>query len=244
MGDLIKIPHSELNATVEVLDHQGVTQKDFEVLRKASSWSQSIVGRIHKTDSYLWAMLEMEQVAKQAGFLENDFRALAKDEDKLRQVLTFLRVSGIGPVQQNTIDCDAVPFIPNGLWIEEKDQLPGRVRGQFVFNNKVKLYLSPNQQDGKITKGIELVKELTNEPTLPANVLDYWLKNPNLIPDELKKDEKGNILYTFFWGTIYRGSYDYLCVRCLYFGDGRWRSGYYWLGVGWSGSHPAALRAS
>ncbi len=243
-GNLIGTPYKDITATLELLDSLEVTPHDFEVLRKSSSWGKSIVSRILTTDRFLWAILEMEQGAKKAGFLEGDFRALAQDEEKLRQVLAFLRVGGSGSAQQNIIDCDAVPVIPNGLRIEESDQLSGRVRGQFVFDNKIKLYLSRNQQDGQIMKGTELIKELANEPVLPANVLDYWLKNPHLIPDELKKDANGCTLHIFFFGTIYRGSRGRLYVRCLCWDGVRWYLHYRWLGDGWHDNSPAALRAS
>lgn len=243
-GNLIGSPYKDITATLELLDSLGVSPHDFEVLRKSSSWGKSVVSRILTTDRFLWAMLEIEQGAKKIGFIENDFRSLAKDEEKLRQVLAFLRVGGSGAAQQNIIDCDAVPFIPNGLRIEKNDQLPGRVRGQFVFDNDIKLYLSPNQQGGKVIKGLKLMNELAKMPVLPANVLDYWLKSPHMIPDELKKDENGKTLYTFFWGTIYRDSDGSLCDRYLYFYGGEWYSGYGWLGSGWGGDYPAAVRAS
>lgn len=267
MGDLIKIPHSELNATVEVLDHQGVTQKDFEVLRKASSWSQSIVGRIHKTDPYLWAMLEIEQSAKKAGFLESDFHALAKDEDKLRQILKFQRVSDNGIAKIKPTDEDSARAITINettivvnLGIVPKSLFSGatvtehigggwvivekRADGLYVDSKKVILHLSKRQKNGKWPKGYELREELTGKPILNANVLDALLSNPHLLPEDWKRDENGNIRHICFWGTIYSDSDGFLCVCCLCFGGGEWRSGYGWLGGDWSDLDPAALCAS
>ena len=68
MGDLIRMPHSELHATIELLDRLGVTPHDFEVLRKASSWSQATTARVHKTDPSVWAALELEDAAVRLGF--------------------------------------------------------------------------------------------------------------------------------------------------------------------------------
>lgn len=243
MGDLIRIPHSELNATVEVLDHQGVAQHDFEVLRKASSWSKSIVGRIFKTDPFLWAMLEMEGVAQKAGFMDNDFRALAKDEDKLRQILSVVRgFSEIKPIEC-LVDCDADPFMPSG-WSVEEHKKNGKLKLEmqgadlYLGEKKIVLYLSKKQRKGVIG-GNELRKELDDKPALNANVLDYLLANPHLIPEEWK----GKVV--FFWGTIYRGSVGGLCVRCLcFFGGGGWRSRCRWLDYDWHDNCPAALRAS
>lgn len=84
MGDLIKMPHSELHATIEVLDRLGVTPHDFEVLRKASSWSQATLARVHKTDPSVWAALELEDAAVRAGLAPGELRMFAK-EDLLRQ---------------------------------------------------------------------------------------------------------------------------------------------------------------
>lgn len=141
---------------------------------------------------------------------------------------------------KNVINCDADPFVPNNWSVESHTK-----GGQFAFDPaKVKFHLSHNQQDGKVIEGSKLRKELTNEPVLNANVLDYLLKNPHLIPENWKKDEKGNARYIFFWGTIYRSSDGYLSVRYLYCRDGRWRWGCGWLGNGWSDGYPAAVFAS
>ncbi len=210
MGNLTKIPHSELNATLEILEHLGVEERHLKMIRqdpnRASVVAQTMIG----------------------GYVLVKPKPLASP--------------------QPIIDCDAKPFEPSGLAVApESDQLPGRVRGQLVWDpTKVKLHLSPNQEGGKVINGTKLQKELANEPTLPANILDYLLKNPHLIPEEWKKDANGNTRYIFFWGTIYRGSACRRCVRYLYFNGSGWA--WDWdcrrLGFDWYGSDPAALRAS
>ncbi|MDP6571570.1 MAG: hypothetical protein QF747_01905, partial [Patescibacteria group bacterium] len=99
------------------------------------------------------------------------------------------------------------------------------------------LFLSDTQKSGR-HEGNELRKELESQPALPANLLDYLLEHPHLIPEEWKGK------YVFFWGTIYRGSGGLLCVRCLgWYGVGWfWSCG--WLDFGWDGSNPAAVLAS
>lgn len=54
MGDLIKTPHSEVTATLELLAHFGVNSEHFEKLRKASSWVQQQVAQaiIASEESY------------------------------------------------------------------------------------------------------------------------------------------------------------------------------------------------
>ena len=120
------------------------------------------------------------------------------------------------------IDCDAAPFCHHGWGIEEH-----RKDGQIVWDaTRVQLHCSGEQKGGRI-KGHALREELKNRPVLNANVLDYLLKNPYLIPDDWKGKR------VFFWGTIYRNPEGFLYVRSLCWKDGKmdgyWRWGYYHL---------------
>jgi hypothetical protein len=135
---------------------------------------------------------------------------------------------------EHLIDCDAEPFVPNGWKVIEHKK-----GGQFKFDpKKIKLHLSKNQKPGKSIKGNDLRKELESELVLNANVLDYLLANPHLIPEEWKGK------YVFFWGTIYRNSDGILYVRYLLWDGDRWRWSFLWLDRGWNDDDPAALLAS
>lgn len=235
MGDLIRMPHSELNATIELLDRLGVTPHNFEFLRKTSSWIQATVARVHKTDPSVWATLELEDVLVRLGFLPGEIRALAGREDLLQFVRQALRgATAVGPVQ-HVVDCDVDPVLPSG-WKGAGYHKKG---GQFILDvSKVKLHLSPNQMNGKYIEGNKLRKELASEQVLNANVLDYLLAHPDLIPE----DWKGK--YVFFWGTIYRYSDGNLYVRCLYFDGGSWGWDCLCLFSNFHGYDPAAVLAS
>jgi len=138
------------------------------------------------------------------------------------------------------IDCDVDPFVPKGWQVVEHQK-----GGKLVWDpDKIQLYLSPEQKDGKWIEGNALRKELANKPVLNANVLDYLLAHPHLIPEEWKKDKNGYIRFIFFWGTIYRNSGGYLGVRYLCFNDGEWRWHCGWLDDDWNGHDPAALLAN
>jgi hypothetical protein len=144
----------------------------------------------------------------------------------------------------HVINYDAIPFVPDGYKVRPEDQLSGAVRGQLVWDPaKVQLFLSDRQKVGTIS-GHELRKELTDKPVLNANVLDYLLAHTGSIPEEWKQDEQGRTRYIFFWGTIYRDSDGDPCVRSLYWCDGRWQWGWYWLEFVWGVQNPAALLAS
>ena len=112
------------------------------------------------------------------------------------------------------IDCKATPFTPKG-WSVEEHMTKG---GQLEWNpTRVKLHLTNSQWPGKLVQGYKLRKELEGKLVLNANVLDYLLANPILIPDEWKSGQS-----IFFWGTIYRDARDYPCVRYLYWGGSKW----------------------
>jgi len=235
MGDLVKTSHSEINATLELLDSLGVTGQDFATLRKSVSWKQLVVANVHKGDEFLWALLEMAQTAKKVGFATGDFLMLSKSEEKLRGILSLIHDATIAPVV-DIIDLDADPFVPDG-WKVEKHCKAGQWKWEI---EKVMLYLSERQKEGKSIEGNKLRKELEKMLALNANVLDYLLKpeNQHLIPEEWKGKA------VFFWGTIYRRSDGYLYVRYLNWGGEQWNWYYYWLDNDFSGSDPAALLAS
>lgn len=95
------------------------------------------------------------------------------------------------------IDCDADPFVPDGLTVLEH-----RKGGQLVWDiTRVKSdpypYLTYGDQVG--AKNVFL-KSLENKSMMNANVLDYLLRNQHLIPD----DWKGKLVC--FYRTVYRPS--------------------------------------
>ncbi|OJI06917.1 hypothetical protein BK004_02160 [bacterium CG10_46_32] len=135
--------------------------------------------------------------------------------------------------KRHVIDCDADPFLSESWSVEQ--HVKG---GQLEWDPaKVALYLTEEQNCGSI-KGDKLREELKSRHVLNANVLDYLLANPHLIPEAWKGK------YVFFWGTIYRGPGGDLYVRCLDWGGDGWRWGCYWLDDGWRASNPALVLAS
>ncbi|MBI3632241.1 MAG: hypothetical protein HY225_02235 [Candidatus Vogelbacteria bacterium] len=145
-------------------------------------------------------------------------------------------IEGRQSVSDLVIDFDATPMIPSGLEIRESDQIASRFKGKWTFNAKaLALYLSKKQKQGKLIKGHDLKDDLDGEKVMGAQLLDFYLKNPHLIPDEWKGKA------TFFWGTIYRGSFGDLCVRYLYWSGKAWDSDYNWLDNNFNDTNPALL---
>lgn len=136
--------------------------------------------------------------------------------------------------EEHIIDCDADPFILDGWSVEEH-----RKGGVFKWNAEgVTLYLDKGQKNGKWIEGNKLRQALAGKPVLNANVLDYLLAHPHLIPEEWKDKA------VFFWGTIYRDRDDCLCARYLRWFGGRWSWNASWFGYVWDDSRPSAVSAS
>lgn len=102
--------------------------------------------------------------------------------------------------------------------------------------SKLSFHLEPEQEKRYING--EILSERMKGKGLNANVLEYLLKHPKLIPE----DWKGKFIY--FWGTIYRRSGGYLLIRCLCWRGGAWRWGSHWLDGDWYSSSPAAVSSS
>lgn len=168
-----------------------------------------------------------------ADLTAGQLNAIVKKLGGYEGALRFLRGELEVKPAEHVIDCDALPYEPDGWKVVEHKR-----GGQLRFDPaKINLYLSEKQKDGGVIEGNKLRKELENQPVLNANVLDYLLAHPELIPGFWKEK------HVFFWGTIYRDRDGYLCVRDLCRYGGRWDWDYYWLGHVWAGAYPAAVLA-
>ena len=175
------------------------------------------------------AMNQLGDALENAGFSTEDVTKL-KQFSNLKGFKDVLNGKAEISYPENLIDCDVNPFIPDGWSVEEHKK-----GGMFKFNpEKISLYLSKKQKKGSI-EGNNLRKELASQPVLNANVLDYLLAHPELIPEEWKGK------YIFFWGTIYRLSDGSLFVRYLRWHGSGWYWNYYWLDGGFFYGFPAAL---
>lgn len=176
---------------------------------------------------------EIKLAARRAGATNADLKRLSEG-DTFARILPVIRGLGEVVVTKHIVDLDADPFLPSG-W-EVVEHIKG---GQFEFDpSKVALYLDKEQQDGAVIVGNKLRKKLKGKPVFNANLLDFYLAHPNLIPEEWKGKA------VFFWNTIYRHSDGFLYVRYLIWLDGRWAWNHYWLDGDWLDGHPAAVPAS
>lgn len=181
-------------------------------------------------------MHQLANALEGAGFTPGDITTLGQSANTLEDVHRLVR--GVGEVRRvrHIINCDAAPFVPDDVSVAEH-----RRTGELEWKpEKVGLYLSERQKKSGYIKGNELMEELENEPVLNANVLDYLLKNPRIIPEDWKKDEDGRSRFIFFWGTIYHNVEGNLNVRHLHWHKGKWAWGWYWVHRDWYSHSPAA----
>lgn len=165
-----------------------------------------------------WTLAEVNEVTK--GDTLKKFLGVVRNHTEIKSI-------------EHLIDCDAAPIIPDGYnWTVEEHQKGG----QFKWNiTKTSLYLSKQQNGDKWIEGNKLRVELKGKPVLNANVLDYLLKHPHLIPDEWKGEA------VCFWGTIYRSADGSLYVRYLYWNGTGWDWNDNWLDDDWDADDPAVL---
>lgn len=176
---------------------------------------------------------EFKLACRKYGITNADLKTIC-ETDILSKILLVLKKRAEIRMIEHLIDCDADLVVPNGWTLEEHKK-----GGQLQFDPaKIELFLSKKQQNGKVIEGNKLRKELEGKPVLNANVLDYLLAHPELIPDSWK----GKRIY--FWGTIFRHSDGNLCVRSLHWYGCQWNWLDFWLDDDWNGYEPAAVLAS
>ncbi len=113
------------------------------------------------------------------------------------------------------IDLDADPFVPSG-WTMTRHKTGG---GKFRWDpSEFKLF-----DPGYNKWGFQLQDEVKDQNVWNANLLDWFLANPDCIPGECVGKK------TLFMGTLYtRKSDKFTTARYLYkslFGFGKWKSG-------------------
>ena len=174
-----------------------------------------------------------------SGWTDDDFSSLAKSGEKARNLLAVHRgerkLSEVG----HDVDCSKTPFVPDGWRIaEDEHQIKSAIRVKVGLTvNSTGLQLVKHQKKGVVI-GHKMLEHLEGQKVLPANVLDYFLENQELIPEIWKSKA------IFFWGTVYRGRSGDLYVRYLYGNGGRWDWDYCCLDDGWRFDSPAAVLAS
>lgn len=148
-------------------------------------------------------MNQLGDALEAAGYSPDDVTKLRSSTKLLENVKSVLE--GLSKITLHVIDFETEPYLPDGWSVESHAEA-----GPLQWDPKhIKLFLSPRQRNGEYITGHELREELKGIPVYNANLLDYLLNNPELIPNEWK----GKVVE--FWGTIFRDSNGFLCVTHL-----------------------------
>lgn len=180
--------------------------------------------------SSLFSIGAMDQLAdalETAGYTRDDVTKL-KQFGNLKGIKDVLFGKAEIQYPEHLINCEGAPFIPPGWSVAEHKR-----QGLWKWDPDIILHLSKKQKKGYIS-GNELRKELEKMLALNANVLDYLLVFPSLIPEEWKGKN------VFFWGTIYRSSGS-LCVRYLEWTGPGWTWCFKWVTGAFNDNDPAGV---
>ena len=120
MGDLIRAPHSEINAFIEGLDALGVTPHDLKVFRSAKPDAQSrrAIAKVLMTDPMAWAALQFGSTLEELGIMPAHLDAARQNSKRMLALKEVLL--GHADIKQieHLVDSDAAPFTPTGTVVE------------------------------------------------------------------------------------------------------------------------------
>lgn len=67
---------------------------------------------------------------------------------------------------------------------------------------------------------------------------------PHLIPEWMKQNKEGEVLFNYCWDVVFDDAVGGLYVQCFCWRDGEWRRRYDWLLSDWDRQNPALELAS
>lgn len=181
---------------------------------------------------------QFEIAARAGDWTDADLSPMER-EDTLACILAFVRGAGKIVYMPHLVDCNADPFVPDGLSVAEFHR-DGVID---LTKTEITLFLSARQKRplrdlpghrGGVIDGHDLRKEIATRRALHVNVLDYLLAHPSRIPHGWKG------VSVFFWRTIYLDGFGHPSIRCLSWDGRKWCSSYRQIGRGWGPIYAAA----
>ncbi len=223
MGDLVRTPHSEITATLEILDVHGVKTVDLDRFRRASTYFHSMVAK---------ALIDGR---------ESFFTGLKPSILPIDRSTPFDPAKLIGKgwsIWKGPADGD-------GLTGEEGQDQRSLALTE-VDLSKIMLRTSLKNKKETYIKGEETLNRLKKAKCirLDAQVFLTLWKDQNRIPASFKELTNGNTTFIFFDGAVLRGPDGYRYALCLYFSGVRWGWCYGWLDLVRYANDPSAVVAS
>lgn len=113
------------------------------------------------------------------------------------------------PATSPRIDLRAPPSVPKGRRIVE------HAVGEIIEWDPSRIVLKRlDEQTRGVVAGTGVLKGLSSQNTMSANVLDFLCGNTKLIPEGWRDKT------VFFWGTIYANDVGRRCVRAICYAPG------------------------
>jgi hypothetical protein len=148
-----------------------------------------------------------------------------------------------------TLDLDAEPKLPFPLASVQSHQKGGivaierRPDGLYIASRRVLLHSVEKQVAG--IQGPELRIDLASSAVLNVNALHFLIENQEFIPsnEEWRRDEQGDVVMIYFWGTVFRHPSGDLCVVYMKWDGTTWDWFCSSLANYWLTNKPAAILA-
>lgn len=183
-----------------------VSQEDLEKIKELwqDAWAEMMEGRVTvlRVKKFLRRITKgrrSRQVAEQIAAIREAKPESARPEDRVEQT--------------KVVDFDTNPEAPNS-WkrAPPEEELDSRVAGKWTFNpGEVKL-LKPTRRGRTPLLGKDILPEFSDKPVAGAQIVNLYLSNPKLVPEEWKKKRNRRILLL---GNIFYSGGD-PCVKYVF----------------------------
>jgi hypothetical protein len=215
------------------------------LLKKEVIMSKPTIGQSHTVIQILatnvnWDALEhaiLQEIVDNPKEAGKQFTAFLKNGGKI--IVDGPRVISI----DRSVSFDPETFVSNGWSIKEQDE---RSLALTEINLTCVMFDTTLEKGEKGIKGkdkLKRLKEKTNRIRLDAGIFKTLWENQHLIPEKWKEKINGVPTFIFFDGTILQCSDSTLYILYLYWDDGEWDMGYFWLDDenDWNTNTPSAV---
>ncbi len=209
--DTLEIPSNEIPSNIEA-------QGDRQDVPTAQA-SDMDINRVRFKCSFAFQLAEnLADAFFDAGFSSAEVAGISVD--RLKEFKGLLRGYGrIEPVRFN-INLGVDPFLPEGWAIQSSRMYSSH--SSIIYREGDGLYIN-----SRLVRCVPTTDKKKSSSPLPAQVLDYLLAHPYLIPDSWKRME-GHTPHIFFEGTVFKHNTGGDVVRGMYHDGERYKPDVIW----------------